>query len=82
MLLKILKKAGVKDILCAGLDGYSDTETNYFDPNMEYDFSRKILRGVNSHVHDEIEEYRKTINVKFITYSRYDEPVDIYAGTI
>ena len=32
MLLKIFDKCGIKKLYCAGMDGYSDKEDNYFNP--------------------------------------------------
>lgn len=73
MLLKVLKKAGVSKIVCAGFDGYSDREDNYFNPSMEYHFVKDAARYLNSHIRDAICEMRKEMEIKFLTYSRYDE---------
>lgn len=73
MLLKILKKIGVCQIVCAGFDGYSDREDNYFNPSMEYDFVKDAARYLNSHIRDVVSEMRKHMEIIFLTYSRYDE---------
>ena len=41
MLLKLLMQIGIKKITCAGFDGYSAKDDNYFNPNMEYSFVKK-----------------------------------------
>lgn len=73
MLLKVLKKIGVSQIVCAGFDGYSDREDNYFNPSMEYDFVKDAARYLNSHIRDVVSEMRKYMKISFLTYSRYDE---------
>lgn len=73
MLLKILKKAGVSSIICAGFDGYSDREDNYFNPSMEYHFVKEAARYLNSHIRNVICKMKKEMKIEFLTYSRYDE---------
>lgn len=73
MLLKALRKIGVKGIVCAGFDGYSDHEENYFNPSMEYDFVKDAARYLNSHIRRAVTEMRKDMEIVFLTYSRYDK---------
>lgn len=73
MLLKALKKAGVTEIVCAGFDGYSDREDNYFNPSMEYHFVKDAARYLNSHIRDVVKSMREDMQISFLTYSRYDE---------
>lgn len=80
MLLKILQKADVKDIACAGLDGYSDSEDNYYEPSMEYKFVKKVARHLNAHIRDMLRTDFKEMNVEFVTYSHYAQDDDVYSG--
>lgn len=80
MLLKVLKKAGVKKIACAGLDGYSDKEENYFNPLMEYSHIKGEARYINRHIKDVINEMRKSMEIDFITYTHYEDIDDIHSA--
>ncbi|MDE6947672.1 MAG: aldolase catalytic domain-containing protein [Anaeroplasmataceae bacterium] len=77
MLLKVLKKIGVKNIACAGLDGYSDKEDNYAVPEMEYDFVKQAAAHLNRHIRRVITEEYGDLNIDFITYSHYTETEDV-----
>lgn len=76
MLLRVLKKAGANNITCAGFDGYSKKEDNYFDPKMEYYFVKTATSYLNSHVREQIKIFRETMKINFITYTHYDELED------
>jgi 4-hydroxy 2-oxovalerate aldolase len=82
MLVKFLSNIGIKDVYCAGFDGYSDKENNYNNPEMEYDFVKREAVNLNSHMKASIADYRKTMNVTFITYSAYDAEEDIQGAAI
>lgn len=82
MLLKALVTAGVKCVSCAGMDGYSDKEDNYFNPCMEYTFIKNEAKYLNRHIKNAINELRKHITVKFITYTHYEENEDIHDAAI
>lgn len=73
MLVKILKAAGVDTICCAGLDGYSSSESNYFNPKMEYSFVKNYARYLNRHMHDFIYKECSDLKFEFVTYSIYTE---------
>lgn len=73
MLLKTLENAGVKKTVLAGFDGYSESEMNYFNTNMEYSFSKEKAQYLNSYVKSFLSGYKKRINVEFITKSHYEE---------
>lgn len=77
MLLKLLNNAGIKEVYCAGFDGYSDKESNYTNPEMEYSFVKREAFSLNKHMKDSITNYRKTMDIFFITYSAYDIEEDI-----
>ncbi len=78
MLLKVLDGCGVKKVSCAGLDGYSDKEDNYYNPKMEYSFVKAEARHLNHHIREVINETYKHIDIRFITYSHYMDVEDSY----
>lgn len=78
MLLKILDGCGVSEVYCAGLDGYSDKEDNYFNPKMEYAFVKREARHLNHHIRSVINETYKHMKIEFITYSHYMDVEDSY----
>ena len=80
MLLKILKHAGIKEVYCAGFDGYSDKEDNYAYPGMEYDFVKREAAHLNSHIREVLEKEYSDMTINFVTYSKYDVLVDINSG--
>lgn len=80
MLLKILHMARVKEVACAGLDGYSDSEDNYYEPSMEYQFVKKVARHLNSHIRELLRTDFKDMNVEFVTYSHYAAEDDVNSG--
>jgi len=82
MLVKFLHSIGVKEIFCAGFDGYSDKENNYNNPEMEYDFVKREAVSLNSHMKASIAEYRSKMDITFITYSAYDAEEDIHGAAI
>ncbi|WP_294378090.1 aldolase catalytic domain-containing protein [uncultured Clostridium sp.] len=73
MLLKVLKKIGIKKIALAGFDGYSEKEINYFNSNMEYSFAKRKSAYLNEYAKTFINEYRGKITVEFITDSYYEQ---------
>lgn len=77
MLLKLFNNAGIKEVYCAGFDGYSDKECNYTNPEMEYSFVKREAFSLNKHMKDSITNYRNTMDIFFITYSAYDIEEDI-----
>ena len=82
MLLKILKSCGVRKVWCAGFDGYSPNEDNYFKPGMEYAFVKEEAAGLNSHIKEILEDMRDELEVEFITYSHYLDEIDIHLASI
>ena len=73
MLLRLLKRVGVSKVTCAGFDGYSEKEDNYFNPVMEYGFAKKEANELNQHMQYIVKEFRKDMIIDFLTYSTYDE---------
>ena len=49
---------------------------------MEYDFVKREAVSLNSHMKAAIAEYRRTMNIMFITYSAYDVEEDIHGAAI
>lgn len=82
MIVKFLHDIGVKEIYCAGFDGYSDKENNYYDPDMEYAFVKREAVNLNRHMKKSIAEFRKSMEIRFITYSAYDVEEDIQSAAI
>ena len=78
MLLKVLYRAGVREVFCAGFDGYSDRDDNYYNPSMEYSFVKAKARHLNSHMRKVIFEAFADMKVEFITYSHYTEVEDAH----
>lgn len=77
MLLKILKACEVRKVWCAGFDGYSPSEDNYFKPAMEYAFVKDEAANLNSHIKEILEDMSEELQVEFITYSHYLDEVDM-----
>lgn len=72
MLLKIMKKLEVKHIALAGFDGYTgDTQSNYINPNMEYNFDNTQAEAINEYVAEILKQMKKDIDLEFITDSLY-----------
>ena len=81
MLLQILQNAGVKQVACAGLDGYSAREDNYASPEMEYGFVKKEADYLNEHIKDVLHHKYSDMQIEFITFSQYNVVQDISSGT-
>ena len=71
MLLKLLLALGVKEVSVAGMDGYSSTQSvNYFDSNLEYDFS-SVADTRNRLIAAEIKEIGSRLQLSFLTPTAY-----------
>ena len=82
MLLRLLDGLGIKEVSCAGFDGYSDKEDNYVNPSMEYAFVKSEAFRLNVHMKEAIAGFRERMDVRFITYSAYDAVEDINGASI
>ena len=73
MALKLLTALGVKEVLIAGMDGYSPTQDNdYYDKRLQYTFSEGAqLR--NKLISQEIVDIRKKMSITFLTPTQYEE---------
>ena len=72
MILKVLIRAGVKEVNLAGFDGYSGTDDNYLDEGREYDFAKQKADYLNGYMSDFIRSLKDRIRVNFLTTTRYD----------
>lgn len=73
MLLKLLKKMGIRKVACAGFDGYAtDNKPNYFSPDMEYKFTSIEASELNSYVIGSLRSLKDDFDVEFVTESHYD----------
>ena len=77
LMLKLLDEIGIAGVTCAGFDGYSEKEDNYLNPEMEYYFVKKEASNLNQHMRESIYEYRRTMNINFLTFSLYDQVEDV-----
>lgn len=82
MLVKLLRSIGIKELFCAGFDGYSDKEDNYCNPAMEYYFIKQEAPHLNRHMKERIAQFRMDMNIHFVTYSAYDVEEDINGAAI
>lgn len=74
MLLKVLKKIGIDHVYAAGFDGYAtDNRPNYFNPDMEYNFTSNEAEELNEYVIDSLKKLEDNgkFDVEFITRSYY-----------
>ena len=71
MMLKVLLKAGVRDVALAGFDGYSSDRENYYASKMEYDFVKRLGSEINSYVDKVLPELGRSMSLKFLTTTVY-----------
>ncbi|MCR5119806.1 MAG: aldolase catalytic domain-containing protein [Lachnospiraceae bacterium] len=81
MMLKILRRADIRKVNCAGMDGYSDNEENYVNPGMEYDFVKAEAQHLNRYIRDELAGNYSDMEIEFITFSHYNKTEDIDSGS-
>lgn len=76
MFLKLMHDIGIKKLVCAGFDGYSDKDVNYFNPAMEYSFIKQEAGNLNQHIRECVCNFRKVMEIEFLTFSLYDKYKD------
>lgn len=81
MLLKLFKRIGIKKVTCAGFDGYSSKNDNYFKPQMEYAFIKEEANRLNAYIKEVLNHENKDMDIQFLTYSHYAEEEDCYSGS-
>ncbi len=74
MLLKVMIQLGIRKVALGGLDGYVvDKDSNYINPNMEYQFIKAKADSLNQYVMTKLDEWKDVLQVEFITDSVYSE---------
>lgn len=73
MLIRLLIKAGVKNVALAGFDGYTPDDVNYFDTNMEYSFIKEKADSLNESGRKFFHAVTDKIKIGFVTNSYYQE---------
>lgn len=71
MMIKLLIRAGIKNVALAGFDGYSKNIDNYANPIMEYSFAKEKADFLNTYTIDFIKDVSDKISLDFITKSKY-----------
>ena len=76
--LNLIRKVGVKDLTLAGFDGFKDKpEENYVDVNFDFSKDFEYLSSVNKSMTVMISDFRKEMNITFLTDSLYDGEKDV-----
>ncbi len=72
MVMKLMQMIGVKEVMLAGMDGYSENNPYvYNDNSTQVDFSN--VAGLrNELIKKEIDKLQKYLNIKFVTKSLYE----------
>lgn len=72
MLIKFLMDQGVKDILIAGMDGYSpNPDENYADQKMNFFTEKEMAEKKNAGMISVLKEYQKHIHIDMLTTPKY-----------
>lgn len=71
MLINLLLKIGVNDFVLAGFDGYSFDAQNYFSGRLSDSVEYQKREQVNSAIADYFSRLRKSVNVSFLTPTKY-----------
>ncbi len=72
--LKLMAACGAKEIILAGFDGFSvDINSNYYDKTMRRPVTEEQARQRNEYFREYVRRLRKTLPIKFITASLYEE---------
>lgn len=85
MAIRFFMSFGVKEVYLAGFDGYSyDIEENYINDDMGFVMRRAVVDIRNNAMKEALKILSESINIKFITPTRYnftDSPVRGGAAT-
>ena len=74
MLLKVMKKIGVRHVALGGFDGYTgDKKQNYINGYVDYSFTKTQAKDLNSYVAGILKEMQSDLDMEFITDSLYTE---------
>ena len=76
--LNLIRKIGVMSLTLAGFDGFKDNpEENYVDINFDFSKDFEYLSSVNKSMTVMISDFRKEMNISFLTDSLYDGERDV-----
>ena len=71
MCLRLMLAVGVKEVLLAGMDGYTAFQGNdYFDQQLTHKFTQQA-QTINALISDQLKKIGSQITLKFITPTRY-----------
>ena len=70
MLLKLLTAAGIKEVYIAGMDGYSENAADYYNRELDYDFTKEA-KSRNSLISKELSGIKRHLKLNFITPTTY-----------
>lgn len=70
--LKLLIKLNKKKVYLAGCDGFSDETNTYYDSNFEFYHRNENSQDMNKATADAIKDFRKYIQIEFLTPSKYE----------
>ncbi len=70
IMLSILEKAGIKKIIVAGFDGYSNDDENYYDNDIAYMLDKNYIDDLNKTMKKNIDVYQKGLCINTITPSK------------
>lgn len=71
MCLRLMLSVGVKEVLLAGMDGYTAFQGNdYFDQQLTHKFTQQA-QTINALISDQLKKIGSQITLKFITPTRY-----------
>jgi 4-hydroxy 2-oxovalerate aldolase len=80
MLLNLLRRINVSEIAVAGLDGFSEDESNYFNPEYEVQRLNPVLTEIDIELQEMLDSYIAMVSascqVNFITPSMFDRSGD------
>ncbi len=72
MLLNICKVIGIKKAELAGFDGYTtDNQSNYYDTELTFEFSKKDVIFRNELIKKHLKKYSDYMTISFVTKSLY-----------
>lgn len=71
MLIRTLMRCGCKEVVLAGLDGYTADSINYFDVDKEYSFLKEKAASLNDYARRFFAGISDKIHVEFLTPSKY-----------
>lgn len=73
MLLKLLADMSPREVVCAGMDGYSSNGNNYADEDMEYWFTRRVSDELNAYVRSALDVLKQDLQIRFLTSTLYEK---------